>query len=1135
VSEQQQIETALAALEAQRTLLGEAVVALAVAPLRARLEALRAQEAAAVQQLRQVSVLFIDTVGSTAMGRQLAPEDIHAVMDGALARYTALIQSHRGRVLQYTGDGLLAAFGGEAAQEDDAERAIRAALAILEAARAVASQVQHTHGIAGYAVRAGIATGPVLLGGGVDAEGSIRGATVNMAARMEQSAPPGGLRIHLETYRHVRGVFRVSQEPPLHVKGSDEPVATYLVQGIKPRAFRVVSRGIEGVETRMVAREAELEALQEALAQVQSARAFTTVTVVGEAGLGKSRLLYEFENGAEAQGHEVVLFRGRAEPQTQQQPFALLHDVLAWRLQIADEDPADVARHKLVQGVAPLFEHGGEAQAHLLGQLIGLDFSASPHLRGIRDDARQIRNRGFHAAAQTLRALAAGAGLPVLLLLDDAQWADDGSLDFVQYLAQVNRDVPTLMLLAARPSLFERRPDLRLLHEGAHARVELEPLDKRGSRELAGVLLQRLGSVPAALRDLLISGAEGNPYYMEELVRMLIDDGAILTGGDPWQVVPERLLSVNVPSTLTGVLQARLDSLPAAEKRTLQLAAVVGFVLWEQALHALDPEAVQTLPRLVQRGLLLPREHPSVQGQTERVFKHQLLHQVTYDSLLRRQQRQAHARVAAWLAQFSADRPAETLGLAAQHFERAGDAASACAHYTRAAEDAAARFANRAMRGFVARALALAAPDDHATRWRLLAVRERHLLYRADRAAHAADLQALQATAEALDDDACRAVVALRQAAAHRTAGDCAAAVAAAQRALALARAVALAPAPATEAGAPLAPDPRRTVVKALHSLADSLVGQGDYAAARQACTEGVALARAAGDLAGESKLVNALGLIAMEQGDLGLAVGHFTEGLRMVRALGDPEDEGVRLSNLGSCCSRLGDYAGARGHLDAALALARQTGQRATEALVLLNIASVAHLQGDATGALAYAHAAHEAAQASAQADLQAYADLVAGHAELALGRHEAAASVYARSRDALQRLQMRPQQVLDPVSGLARVALAQGRLDEALAHTEPLLAHLAAGGHFDGTEEPLLLPLTAWRVLRAHGDPRAAAVLQEAVVQLQAQARQLSDEDARRGFLERVPHHRDLLLAWQALAARPATTAAAPVSPAA
>jgi predicted ATPase/class 3 adenylate cyclase len=1104
MTEQQQIETALATLEAQRGLLGDAVVALAAAPLRARLEALRAQQAATVQQLKQVSVLFLDTVGSTAMGQRLAPEDIHAVMDGALTRYTALVQAQRGRVLQYTGDGLLAAFGGEQAQEDDAERAIRAGLAMLDEAAKVAEEVQRTHGVSGYTVRVGIATGPVLLGGGVDAEGSIRGATVNLAARMEQNAPSGGLRIHHSTYSHVRGVFRVSEEPPLLVKGSTEPLATYLVLGTRPRAFRVVSRGIEGVETRMVGREADLETVQEAfrtLVDADAAAGHVVLTVVAEAGLGKSRLLYEFENWVETQGRDFVLYRGRAEPQTQGQPFALLHDLVAWRLQIADDDAAEVARAKLVQGVAPLFADGGEAQAHLLGQLIGLDFSASPHLRGILDDARQIRNRAFHAAAQMLALSAARAGGPALLLLDDLQWADDGSLDFIQYLAQVNREVPTLMLFVTRPSLFERRPDLRLLLDAAQARIELEPLDKRASRELVGVLLQRLAGVPVALRDLLISGAEGNPFYMEELVRMLIDDGAILTRSDPWQLVPERLLAAHVPPTLTGVLQARLDSLPAPEKHTLQLAAVVGFVLWEQALLALDPAAAAALPGLVQRGLLVPREHPSFEGQKELVFKHQILHQVTYDSLLMRQRRDAHARVAAWLAQFSADRASETLGLAAAHYERAGDVTSACRFYTRAAEDAAARFANDAMRGFVERALALTPADDHAARWRLLTVRERHLLARHDRAAHLADLDALAATAEALDDDTCRAEVALRRAAAARAAGDYAAAVANARDALALTRRT----------------DQARAVVKALHALADSLVGLGDYEQARRISAEGRALARDAGDLAGESKLINALGLIAMEQGDLAAAVAHFEQGLQMVREAGDPEDEGVRLSNLGSCCSRLGDYAAARTHLDAALRLARQIGQRATEALVLLNIASVAHLQGDETGALAYARAAQEAAAASAQRDLEAYAHLVAGHAELALGRFDAAHGAYTQSREQLQALNMRAQQVLDPVSGLARVALARGRTEEALHHTEALMAHMAAGGRFDGTEEPLLLPLTAWRALRAAQDPRADAVLDEAVVQLQAQAARISDPQAQQDFLNCVPHHRELLAAWQ------------------
>lgn len=1097
MSVQQQIEAGLAALDAQRALIGDAVVELAAAPLRARLEALRAQPGP--QQLKQVSVMFVDTVGSTAWLRTLEPEDIQSVMDGALARFTELVQAHRGRVMQYTGDGLLAAFGADEAQEDDAEQAVRAGLAILALTRELAAEVAATHGVQGFDVRVGIDTGSVLIGGGVDAEGTIRGAAVSMAARMEQSAPPGGLRIHHDTYRHVRGLFRVSEQPPLTVKGNPEPLQTYLVQGIKPRGFRAANRGIEGLETRMVAREAEFEQLRELFAALGPRSRFTAATVVADAGLGKSRLLAEFENWAELQPQRVILCRGRADPQTQARPFGLLRDVIAWRLRIADDDDAATARGKLLAQVEPFFPVDGQAQAHLLGHLIGMDFSDSPHVRGILDDARQLRNRGFHAAAQLLRQMAAQRDEPLLLLLDDLHWADDGTLDFVTYLAQVARDVPALMLCTARQTLFERRPDLRLL-ESTFTRIELQPLDKRGSRELAQVLLQRLDRVPAALRELLTSSAEGNPFHMEELLRMLIDDGAILTGGERWQVEPGKLLSAQVPPTLTGVLQARLDSLPPPERWALQQASVIGMAFWDRALAELDPDAPKALPSLVRRGLVAPRESAPIDGYREYTFKHQALHQVTYDSLLKRQRREAHARIAAWMAQLGREQLPDLVGAAAGHYDRAGDVANACRCYIAAAEDAAARCANDAMLAIVARALEIAPADDHDTRWQLLVLRERCLARGSDRGAHRADLDALAALAEATADDARRALAELRRSVALLQEGDAAGGEAAARRGLALCR--------------PL--DDARLAVSGHLDLANALTVAGRYGEARQVVAQGLALARAEQDRRGESRLVNTDGLIAMEQGDLPAAVTAFELGLRMVREAGNRDDEGVRLNNLGSCCSRLGDYPKARGRLDEALLVARLTGDRPTEAVVLLNIASVAHLQGDETGALAHANAALDVAVETGQPDLEAYARLVAGHAELGLGRLDAAEAAYARSRDQLQSLPLRPQQVLDPVSGLARVALARGKVGDALAEVERLLAHQAAGGSFDGTEEPLLLPLTCYRVLRAAGDARAAEVLVAAVAELQAQAERIGEPRARRGFLEQVPHHAELMAAW-------------------
>ncbi len=315
-TESQQLQAAIDGLEAQRALLGDSVVDLAAGSLRSKLAALTGAAGAASaappgpapaeQTLKQVSVLFLDVVGSTTLAQHLDPEDIHAVMDGTLAACTTIVESHHGRVLQYAGDNLLAVFGADEAQEDDAERAVRTGLALLLEGRRQGEAVLQRHGHAGFDVRVGIHTGAVLLGGGVDVGGSIRGITVNIAARMEQTAPAGALRISHATYAQVRGVFDVEPQAPIEVKGVDEPIATWLVLRAKPRAFRVVTRGIEGVATRMVGRDAELARLQQAFRRVgnrneaSDAERLTVVTVVAEAGVGKSRLLYEFQNWAEA-------------------------------------------------------------------------------------------------------------------------------------------------------------------------------------------------------------------------------------------------------------------------------------------------------------------------------------------------------------------------------------------------------------------------------------------------------------------------------------------------------------------------------------------------------------------------------------------------------------------------------------------------------------------------------------------------------------------------------------------------------------------------------------------------------------------------------------------------------------------
>ena len=355
-TQRDELEALMRGLEAQRGLLGDALVDAGLAPLRARLAELGAaydELGAAGQALKLVSILFLDVVGSTQLSQHLDPEEIHAVMDGALARCTAVVQAHQGKVLQYAGDNLLAVFGADEAREDDAERAVRCGLALLAEGRALGTEVLERHRHAGFGVRVGVHTGGVLLGGGVDGDASIRGIAVNIAARMEQTAPPGALRISHDTFSHVRGAFDVEAQAPIEVKGVDAPVRTYLVQRARPRPFHAAGRGIEGVATRMVGRAGKLATLLAAFEGVRSAGSVARVTVVGDAGVGKSRLLVEFERRLRAGHADVRVLRGRAHPQTTGQPYGLLRDALAWQLHITDDDSLEDARRKVEAGIVP--------------------------------------------------------------------------------------------------------------------------------------------------------------------------------------------------------------------------------------------------------------------------------------------------------------------------------------------------------------------------------------------------------------------------------------------------------------------------------------------------------------------------------------------------------------------------------------------------------------------------------------------------------------------------------------------------------------------------------------------------------------------------------------------------------------
>ena len=993
--EQQRLETGIVALEGQRAVLGDAVVDAAVAGLQARLAELQAPARAAepAQSLKQVTVLFLDVVGSTALSQHLDPEEIGALMDGALSRGTAIVEAHGGKVLKYAGDNLLAAFGADGAAEDDAERAVRSGLALLALGKLLGAEVRARHNYAGFDVRVGIHTGGVLLGGGVDQDGSIRGQAVNIAARMEQTAPAGALRISHDTYSAVRGAFEVDAQEPLFVKGVDTPVRTYLVLCAKPRAFKGVARGIDGVETRMIGRESELTALQNAFSRLwQPGAGLERLVIVSEAGLGKSRLLYEFANWAEARAERYCLFQARATPQTQGQPYGLLHDLVASRWEIRDSDSMDVAKRKLEAGVIPLFavdEGDAEADAHLLGQLIGLDYSNSRHVRGIRDDAREIRGRGFHAAAQTLRRIGAERGVPIVVQLDDVHWADDGSLDFIDHLVHINRDVPMLLLAFTRPTLFERRAGALGSAGAASSRIDLRPLDKTSSRMLADELFKKLPEIPDALSDLVTGRAGGNPFYMEELVKMLVERAAIVTTTGQWTLNADQMLAVDVPPTLTGVLQARLDNLPPPDRQALQLASVIGLTFWDAALTHVDAAAATRLPALQARELV-HRKGPTgrvADDVCEYTFDHQILHQVTYDTVLKRVKRRAHARAADWLAHHAGAVSKSLLGAAAAHYEQAGDAAHAAEYYARAAEHLAGIYVHDVALDDTARALRLVKDDDIELRWRLLANRERVLDLLGRREAQLADIDALRTLAEAMppgvEGDTRRAEAAWRRADhAHRT-GDWETQEREARHTQALAE----------RAGdASLA-------LRAIHRLAPALAFRGDPAAGQTLAEAGLARARALDLPRDESRLLNALTVCTDMLGDRAAGLTYSLQDLELNRAKGHRVYEAVALSNVGMSYLAFGAFDEARRHLHEALRLNRALGNRQIEGNCCAILSELEWRKGNHALALSHAQAAHDISIEVDSRLHQTDSLWSLGNAESALG-HWAAAAVGFRAQ---------------------------------------------------------------------------------------------------------------------------------------
>jgi class 3 adenylate cyclase/tetratricopeptide (TPR) repeat protein len=932
------LDQAIQALEAQRAILGDDVVDAALGPLRAKLASMQKSGATQApvstvgQQRRILTILFADLSGFTAMAEGLDAEDVRDTMNALWQRLDNIIINNGGRIDKHLGDGVIALWGTDESREDDVERAIRAALMMQSELASFKPEISRAVGLK---MRIGINTGPALYGQiGSRGEQTAMGDVVDLASKLEQTSQPGRIQISHDSYRHVRGVFDVEPFQELELRGKAEPMRTYLVKSAKPRAFRISSRGIEGVETRMVGRQTEFQLLTDAFEHSFHQKKLQTISVFGEAGIGKSRLIYELNTWAELQSIPWWWFKGRGSLSAMNSPYALLRDIFAFRFEISESDSLSVAHAKLEAGVRHIMPADEQAieKAHVIGHLIGLNFSDSPHLRGLLQDPRQLRQQALFYLTQFFQAACDDS--PVLVMLDDLQWADTGSLDALIYIVNnLPANTPFMILAGARPAFVERYPrwvqDLQ-----PHTTLQLSALSKEDSRRLVEEILRKVRELPGAVRELVVGGAEGNPFYVEELIKMLIDARVIEPGSEEWKVDTSRLATVNIPTTLTEVLQARLDSLTPVERYTLQHASIVGRVFWDDAVLALSgntsPEEVRlALAALCRKELVYERKPSSFVGIHEYTFKHTMLYEVTYDTLLKRQRTQQHIRVAAWLEQISGERRDEVLAQIAGHYELAGETLQAVNLLEKAGIRALALSALTEARGFLEHAAHLldSMPEKSIQRQARL-----HLDI-SDACFQLGDYPAAQSSAEAawkiaqeIESDSLSAAAQVQLGFIIMTLGNYDDARSYYLGALYLLES--------------LTGDYRPTHARMLNGLATVEWRLGNLVEAESYARESYEIASEIHELRTELVSLNRLGAVVGDLGRVDEEEQCYQKILQLAREAGMREREAAALNNLGAVCGERKDWQGAWDYYMQALAISKDTGVMHSLALNYINLA---------------------------------------------------------------------------------------------------------------------------------------------------------------------------------------------------
>lgn len=520
-----------------------------------------------------VTALFADVVGSTTLAEQMDAEDWTAIMNRAFDRISPAVYRYEGTIARLMGDALLAFFGAPVAHEDDPIRATHAAVEIIAAVKEYAEDVRRKHGI-DFAMRVGLNTGPVVVGevgSDLKYEFTAMGDAVNLAARMQSAARPMTVLISENTHRFIAPVFETTDLGLIEVKGKAEPVRVFEVTVAKAAPGRL--RGLAGLESPMVGRDAELKALTKVSAAV-AAKVGRVAIIIGEPGLGKSRLIAEWKSSAGATQFQWA--EGRCLSYGQGLAYHLLIDLIHSLIGVpsaAEEAETNAAIKRLTDD---LFGDAALDVYPYLGHLLSLNLPGAALERVKLLDPQALQTQYLAALRQFL--ITCAARKPLVLIFDDIHWADPSSTELLVKLLPLVSEAAILFTFVTRPD--HDAPGWRLVTAARETmgagltELALSPLSDEDSRQLVTNLLE-VEALPDRIRATILRRAEGNPFFVEEVIRMLIDRGAILKQGDKWAAGKE-IENVEIPDNLQGLLLARIDRLPEDVKRTLRVASVIG-------------------------------------------------------------------------------------------------------------------------------------------------------------------------------------------------------------------------------------------------------------------------------------------------------------------------------------------------------------------------------------------------------------------------------------------------------------------------------------------------------------------------------------------------------------------------------